>query len=208
MPSATIATVDAVRCRLCAIRPASRAGTSVRRLRRLPLLPGEETGDEPIPSVLIERVLREGEVDLRVRNEINYEISEKAWELHSKLGERDFRGAIGTVRSRYQRELDARQNWLKWQWYAPEAELDPPRYYITFDPIEDTRKDVGRVLTVINEKVGPAQKAGRRPQDDLLPVMCAVLPEKPGWSLELLADQLGLSVKRVRELAREGQALR
>jgi hypothetical protein len=173
----------------------------------LPLVPGEETGDEPIPGVLIEDDLRQGEIDLRVQNAINNEISEKAWELHSKLGERYFEGAISTVRSLYQRELEARQHWLKCEWYEPEAELDPPRYYITFDPIEDTRKDVDRVLKAINEKLGLAQKAGRKPQDNLVLVMCAILLEKPGWSAGLLADQLRMSAKRVRELAKEGQAL-
>ena len=173
----------------------------------LPLLPGDEAGDEPVPGVLIERELREGEIGLRVQNAIDTEISEKAWELHSKLGERHFQGAISRVRSRYQGELEGRQGWLKGQWYEREVEFDPPRYYVPFDAIEDTRKDLGRVLNAINEKVGPAQKAGRKPQDDLLPVMCAVLLEKPGWSPELLADQLGMSAKRVRELAKEGQAL-
>jgi hypothetical protein len=174
----------------------------------LPLVPGEEAEDEPVPGVLIEHELREGEIGLRVQNAIDYEISEKAWELHSKLGERHFAGAIGTVRRRYQRELEAEQDRLKWAWYEPEAELDPPRYYIPFDPNEDTRKDVGRAVNAINEKEGSARKAGRKPQDDLPRAMCAVLMKKPGWSPELLADRLQKSAKRVRELAREGQALR
>ncbi len=173
----------------------------------LPLAPGEETGDEPIPGVLIEDDLREGEIDLRVQNAINIEISEKAWELHSKLGERHFKGAFSTVRSRYQCELEARQGWLKGQWSEREVELDPPRYYLTYDPEEDTRKDVDHAVKSINEKEGRTPKGGRRADDDLLPVMCAVLLEKPGWSPELLADQLRMSAKRVRELAKEGQAL-
>lgn len=64
------------------------------------------------------------------------------------------------------------------------------------------------MINAIQEKERPAQKAGRKPQDDLLRVMCAVLLEKPGWTPALLASQLGLSAKRVVELAREGQALR
>jgi hypothetical protein len=160
-----------------------------------------------VPGVLIEHDLREGEVDLRVQNDINYEISEKAWELRSKLGEVDFEGAMSTVRSLYRRELEERQALLKRAWYKLEAETDPPRYYVPFDPTEDTKKDVDRVVKAINEKQGPAKKAGRKPQDDLLPAMCALLLEKPGWSPELLANQLGLSAKRVGELARKGQSL-
>jgi hypothetical protein len=173
----------------------------------LPLLPGEETQDEPIPSVLTDRELREGETELMVQIAIDNEISEKVWELRSKLGELDFQGAISTVRSRYQRELEAMQDLLKGHWYEREVELDSPLYYVPFDPVEDTRKDFARVVNAIQEKEGPAQKAGRKPQDDLLPVLCAVLLEEPGWSPELLASQLELSAKRVGELAREGQAL-
>jgi hypothetical protein len=172
---------------------------------RLPLLPDEETQDEPIASVLTDRELREGETELMVQIAIDYEISEKVWELRSKLGELDFQGAIGTVRSRYQRELEAMQDLLKGHWYEREVEFDSPLYYVPFDPVEDTRKDFARAVNVIQEKEGLAQKAGRKPQDDLLPVMCAVLLEKPGWSPELLASQLGLSAKRVRELAKEGR---
>jgi hypothetical protein len=172
---------------------------------RLPLLPDEETQDEPIASVLTDRELREGETELMVQIAIDYEISEKVWELRSKLGELDFQGAIGTVRSRYQRELEAMQDLLKGHWYEREVELDSPLYYVPFDPVVDTRKDFARAVNVIQEKEGLAQKAGRKPQDDLLPVMCAVLLEKPGWSPELLASQLGLSAKRVRELAKEGR---
>jgi hypothetical protein len=174
----------------------------------LPLLPGKETGDEPIPGVLIEHNLREGEVDLRVHNDINYEISEKVWELRSKLGEGDFEGAMSIVRSRYHRELEERKGLLKSRWYKLEAETDPPRYYVPFDPTEDTKKDIDRTVNAINEKEGRTPKGGRRADDDLLPVMCALLLEKPGWSPELLADQLRMSAKRVRELAKEGQALR
>jgi hypothetical protein len=173
----------------------------------LPLLPGDETADESIPGVLIEHNLREGEVDLRVHNDINYEISEKVWELRSKLGEGDFEGAMSIVRSRYHNELEERKGLLKSGWYKLEAETDHPRYYVPFDPTEDTKKDVNHVVKAINEKQGPAQKAGRKPQDDLLPVMCAALLEKAAWSPELLADQLRISAKRVRELAKEGQAL-
>lgn len=111
------------------------------------------------------------------------------------------------MRSRYQRELEARNDWLKWQWYEREVEFDPPRYYLTYDPKEDTKKDLDRIVNAINEKDGTAQKAGRKPHDALLPVMCAVLLEEPGWSPELLADQLRMSAKRVRELAKEGQVL-
>jgi hypothetical protein len=174
----------------------------------LPVLPGEETQDDPIPSVLTDRELREGETDLMVQIAIDNEIAEKVWELRSKLGELNFQMAINMVRSRYQRELEAMQGRLKGHWYEREVYLDSPLYYVPFDPVEDTRKDFARVVNAIQEKEGPAQKAGRKPQDDLLPVMCAVLLEKPGWSPELLADQLGLSAKRVWELAREGQALR
>jgi hypothetical protein len=174
----------------------------------LPLLPGEETEDETLAGVLIEHDLREGEVDLRVQNDINHETSEKVWELRSKLGVGDFEGAMSTVRSRYDRELDERKGLLKRQWYEWKEETDPPRYYIPFDPTKDTKKDVERIVKAIIEMEGPVQKAGRKPQDDLLPVMCAFLLEKPDRSPDLLASQLGLSAKRVRELAREGQALR
>jgi hypothetical protein len=173
----------------------------------LPLLPGEETQDEPIPGVLTERELREGETDFMVQIAIDYEIFEKVWALRSTLGELDFQAAISAVRNRYQRKLEARQDLLKRHWHGREVGLDSPLYYVPFDPVEDTKKDVDRLVKAINEKVGPAQKAGRKPQDDLLPVLCAVLLEEPGWSPELLASQLELSAKRVGELAREGQAL-
>jgi hypothetical protein len=173
----------------------------------LPLLPGEETQDEPIPGVLTDRELREGETELMVQIAIDNEIFEKVWALRSKLGELDFQAAISAVRNRYPRKLEARQDLLKRHWHGREVELDSPLYYVPFDPVEDTRKDFARVVNAIQEKEGPAQKAGRKQQDDLLPVMCAVLLEKPGWSPELLADQLRMSAKRVRELAKEGQAL-
>jgi hypothetical protein len=128
----------------------------------LPLLPGEETGDESVPGVLIEHDLREGEVDLRVQNDINYEISEKVWELRSKLGEGNFEGAMSNVRSVYHRELDARRGLLKRHWYEWEAELDPPRYHVPFDPTEDTKKDVDRLVKAINDKLQPRRLGGSR----------------------------------------------
>jgi hypothetical protein len=90
---------------------------------------------------------------------------------------------------------------------AGEVELDSPLYYVPFDPVEDTRKDLARVVNAINEKEGHPPKGERKPQDDLPPVMCAVLLGERGWSSELLAAQFGLSAKRVRELAKEGHAL-
>ena len=115
---------------------------------------------------------------------------------------------MSIVRSRYHRELEERQGLLKWGWYKWEAGLNPPRYYVPFDPTEDTKKDIDQFVNAINEKEGRTPKGGRRADDDLLPVMCAALLEKRAWSPELLADKLRISAKRVRELAKEGQALR
>jgi hypothetical protein len=108
------------------------------------------------------------------------------------------------VRILYQSELEVMKERLTLLWYGREEESDHPRYYLQYDPEEDTRKGVDRVVKAINESQGPAQKAGRKPQGDLLRAMCAFLLGKPGWSSELLADRLQMSAKRVRELAREG----
>jgi hypothetical protein len=172
----------------------------------LPLLPGKETKDEPTPSVLTEQHLREGTIDLRVQNALEKMISEKAWELRSELGDLDFHQARRQVWNRFQVEFEAALNQLRQEWYQREIELDPAcYYYVKFDPLETTDKEVLNAIKTIRAKEGYTSEGGREPNDELLPVTCALLLGEPEWSAEQLANQLGLSIKRVQGLARDGQ---
>ena len=174
----------------------------------LPLLPAKGKKDEPTPSVLTEQHLREGRIDLRVQNALEKMISEKAWELRSELEDLDFRQARRQVWNRFQGEFEAALKRLRQEWYQREIELDPPPhyYYVKFDPLETTDKEVLNALKATRAREGYASKGGREANDELLPVTCALLlGEPPGRSAEQLAEQLGLSIKRVQALARDGQ---
>ena len=172
----------------------------------LPLLPGKETKDEPTPAILTEQALRAGTIDLRVQNAIDTMIFEKAWELRSELGDLDFRQARRQILNRFQGEIEVARNRLTQEWYQREIELDPPRkYYVEFDPLKTTDKEVLNAVRAIRAKEGYTSKGGREPNDELLPVMCCVLLERPGRTPEQLANQLGLSTKRVQKLAEEGR---
>jgi hypothetical protein len=159
-------------------------------------------------SVLSELELRQRRIDLMVEHRIDNWISGKAWELRSELGELAFREATHEILRRFSKEIKGERDRLRAELYEREMDPDPPfRYYLEFDPAETTNNEILNLLPEIRAEEGPAQKAGRKPQDDLLPVMCARLLEKPGWTPELLAVQLGKSAKRVVELAKEGKAL-
>ncbi len=172
----------------------------------LPLSERQEAENEPMPNVLTERTLRQGAIDERVQHKMDNWISEKAWELREELGGMDFREARREVVRRFPEDIEAEENRLTAELYEREIERDPPyRYYPEFDPAETTNKEMLNTLPAIRANEGLAQKPGRKQQDDLLPVMCARLLAQPGWSPELLADQLGRSAQRVRELAEEGR---
>jgi len=173
----------------------------------LPLLPAKGKKDEPTPSVLTEQHLREGTIDLRAQNALEKMISEKAWELRSELEDLDFHQARRQVWNRFQDEFEAALKRLRQEWYQREIELDPPPhyYYVKFDPLESTNKEVLNALKAIRAKEGYTSKGGREPNDELLPVTCALLLGEPGRSAEQLANQLGLSIRRVQALAKEGR---
>jgi hypothetical protein len=133
-------------------------------------------------------------------------ISEKAWELRSELEDLDFHQARRQVWNRFQVEFEAALNQLRQEWYQREIELDPPHYhYVKFDPLETTDKEVLNALKTIRAKEGYTSKGGREANDELLPLTCALLLKEPGRTVEQLANQLDLSIKRVQALARDGQ---
>lgn len=111
------------------------------------------------------------------------------------------------VLRRFPGEFEVDQERLTREQCEREIELDPPRnYYIPFDPEETTNDEVLKTLSAIRAREG-STRAGRNPDSDLLPVMCALLLNKPGWTAELLADQLGVSKTRVGELGKDGLEL-
>jgi hypothetical protein len=106
---------------------------------------------------------------------------------------------------RFLAELNAEYERVR-ELYESEMELrSPRRYYIEFDPEETKVLDVLNTLRAIRAREEGAMQGGRRRGDILTPVVCAALLEKPGWSVERLADWLGLGPKRVEEIVNEGR---
>jgi hypothetical protein len=159
---------------------------------------------------LSERQLWQREMKATEQRMLDEMVRDKAWEMRSEFGELDRRQAEYEVLNRFGHEMRERlDEWRKGRELEVEREEVPDslrRYYVAYDPDEDTDKDMLRTLQIIRAEAGLESKGGgNRDQGILLQVMIARLLEEPGWDAEALAKSLHLSKSRVDHLANEGR---
>ena len=187
----------------------------------LPALPGEEGEEEPLLGVLTARQRIEPEKYHQVHEAAEKFIQEKMWECRRELPD-DYSKAHFEVLERHGAELMALQDQVLGR-FEEEMELNPPSgpYHIEFSPEKDRDRDVLKRLRAIRSREGLAPRpphgaASKQPGssrsgspaaargDNLLPVMCALLLQRPGLTRDWLADKLGLGVNRIKQLEKEG----
>ena len=133
-------------------------------------------------------------------------VAKKAWELRSELGGLDRRAAELEVWRRFYSELEEIEKQVSRQ-YKLTVEYDPPRQYqIEFIPEEHTNPDILNTVRAIRLQAGTSAPRGRKPNDNLLPVLCAI-ERQNGRPIEVLAAMLGTTSKRVEQLEEVGREL-
>ncbi|MBA3617322.1 MAG: hypothetical protein H0W52_14575 [Rubrobacteraceae bacterium] len=194
----------------------------------LPTLPGDEAEGEPILGVQTKRQRVEAQKYARVHEAVQTFVAERMWEHRKGLPD-DYREARYAVMDLYFTDLMELQDRVLEE-FERDMNWHPPshKYYIEFDPKKDKDKDVKERLKAIRKREGPPSKEGDsrvlgtpgRQSDlsgsaspkaargeHLLQVMCELLLRRPGLTPEWLASELGLSIRRVQELQKEGREL-
>lgn len=147
---------------------------------------------------------REEEVAAEAREIFRELLEEKTWELrHEDL---DYGRARHKVLELYGYEM-WEQAKLRAEASVPEARPDEPRYYtLKFDPTQHTEKDLKLTRGAILEKEGLRHHPpGNLKQSRLLGVRVRHFLQREGWTEELIADMLNLSVERIRQLSKDAQ---
>ncbi len=200
----------------------------------LPPLPGEESEEEPLLGVQTERQRREAQKYARVHAATEEFILKEMWEDRRDLPD-DHSKARFAIMSRHFVDLMELQDRVLEQ-FEQDMEINPPPrdYYIKFSPAEDRDKDLLRKIKAIRKREelasgrsprlrragspeyppqpgSPKKSSKKSPKatqgEYLLPVMCALLLQKPGLTPEWLAGELELKPKRVEELRTDGEKL-
>lgn len=131
-------------------------------------------GTPPIKGWLTERQLKEQQMMAVIGDALDEMVSKEMWERRWELPD-DYSQAKYEILERSSLEMQAEEDRIR-EDYRFEMEHNPPRrYYIEYDPAEDSNDDVLKKAGAIRVESGCAPRGGKPPMDRLTAMQCAVL---------------------------------